>query len=83
MVSFYLDKDLRSNRVFIAPAGKAVDGPYLIECSKAYQAHDLLKKLNAGILLGPRERPEIWQQIDSIINSLGEVEVFILKKAGN
>lgn len=80
MAQFYIDKDLRSGRVFIAPMGKTSLGPYVVECDKAYQATDLLRKLNSGLLKGPCSDAKLWIEDSPLEGPLGEVKVFKLKK---
>lgn len=80
MSSFYIDKDLRSGRVFIAPLEKSPLGPFVIECDKAYQANDLLKKLNSKLLKDPYNDAKIWIEDEPLKGPLGTVRVFKLKK---
>lgn len=79
MPSFYIDRDLRSGRVFIASIKRSACGPYVIECKRAYEANDLLRKLNAGLIKGPLETPDLWVEEEELESPLGRVKVYKLK----
>lgn len=43
---FYINKDLRKSKIYLAPFKVEKGGAYLIECSNLYEAEALIKKLN-------------------------------------
>lgn len=73
---FYIDKDLKSNRVYIATTVKTELGPFVIECDKAYKAHELVKKLNASLLKSPSHDLSLWEELKPLTGPLGSVRVF-------
>ena len=79
MSSFYIDRDVRNNKTYIASYTKDPIGPYVIECEKAYQADTLVKKLNAGAIKGPAIDETNYERLEDLVNSLGSVKVFRYK----
>ncbi len=83
MPRYYIDKDLRGNKVYLAPMEKTAEYrefvPFIIEVSPAYKAHGLLTKLNAGLIKDPVNDPGLWLKIEALAGPLGTVRVFKLK----
>ncbi len=78
-MNYYIDTDLQNSRLFIAPMKQEKGNVFLIEFKERYRADDFLRKLNAGLKKSPLISPKEYEYVESIINSLGMVKVFLVK----
>ena len=65
MKAFYIDRDLRTSKIYIVPFSQKKDKAYLIECPNISYAEDLLKKLNYLGLNPPLINSSDFEQIDT------------------
>ena len=76
-MKYYIDTDLKTSRIYIAPFSQSDDSPYLIECEHMGQAESLLRKLNFGSEKSPLEEPKRYILLERIsIEKLGELDIF-------
>ena len=65
MKSFYIDKDLRTSKIYIVPFSQKKDHAYVIECSHIHEAENLLRKLNYLGLKPPLENSSDFERVDT------------------
>ena len=65
MKAFYIDRDLRTSKIYIVPFSQKKDEAYVIECPNISYAEDLLKKLNYLGLKAPPINSMDFEQIDT------------------
>jgi hypothetical protein len=73
---YYIDSDMRKNKIYIAKSTKSKIGPFLIECSNMGEAQDLVRKLNAKLVSSPEEKLKEFSLVEEIVEALGTVKVF-------
>ncbi|MBF0313147.1 MAG: hypothetical protein HQK50_00640 [Oligoflexia bacterium] len=73
---FYIDIDLRSSRICLAPYQQLKGKAYVIECDSRWAAEQLLKKINARSVKGPMEDPQNYSHVETIKDPLGELRIF-------
>lgn len=77
---FYIDSDLRTSRIFIAPYKQIKGDPYVIECNSNWEANNFLKKLNARTIKGPIEDVDSYHLKEIMKDPLGNLRVYIYIK---
>ena len=60
---FYINKDIRKSKIYLAPFKVEKNAAYLIECSNLYEAESLIKKLNFLGLGPPPENKVNFKQV--------------------
>ena len=64
MKAFYIDRDLRTSKIYIVPFSQKKGEAYVIECPNIPYAESLLKKLNYLGLKPPPINKMDFEQID-------------------
>jgi len=79
MQSFYIDTDLKTSRIFVAPFPQIKKSAYVILADNRSQADTLLRKLTAGLLKSPLAQSEIYQIFEIITDAkLGIITIYQL-----
>ena len=65
MKSFYIDRDLRTSKIYLVPFSQILNSAYVIECPNINYAESLLKKLNYLGLKPPPQNRTDFEKVDS------------------
>lgn len=78
-MDFYVDTDLKSGRIYVAPFIVDKKCPYLIIVDNVAQGDKLAKDLSYNGLKGPLKDSSKYELIETVEESLGKVNVYRLK----
>ena len=76
-MQYYQVTDTKTSEIFVAPRGK-VEQSFLIQVNSAWEAENLIRKLNAKIIPGPFEKRSPFKELKRVQDKIipGEVIIF-------
>lgn len=77
-MNYYIDIDLKTNLILVG-ATRPTDPPFYIQFESRFKAEDCKRKLDAGSLKDPIQKPDLYECVRTETESLGTVYYYVLK----